>query len=312
MSNYGASLDSDSKSMDAPPGPVNPKQRLDSIGESANGEPEPDRRRRLLVLVPILFLSCLFYFWTGTTGAARTTFGRQTDPYNELTDGFLNGHLDLLQPAPAGLTSLKDPYDPSQNAPWLSQYRDLALYKGRLLFDVGCNPRRDPSHTMAAAPRRWHADQPGYHSLLLSRAPFFRSAPLLSRGSLPTEYEDLATRSGRRGVGVMQCRAVPTPTTICLRARDLERILFRDAGRYLLASGELSSRRRPWRIAVGSFSIGLATGGRPDLVFASLLLVALLVHALRRDPSARPSQDPQIWSPLSWTICCGLCPRAGI
>jgi len=60
--------------------------------------------------------------------------------YNLLIKGFANGHLYLDIQPPRELLSLKDPYDPNQNAPYQGlnyqntprRLHDLSLYKGQL------------------------------------------------------------------------------------------------------------------------------------------------------------------------------------
>ena len=59
------------------------------------------------------------------------------------------------------------------------------------------------------------------------------------------------------------------------------------SGRYLLASGGLDAPPDVGDSRLGSLSIGLAFGGRPDLVFGGLFLVALLVYLVRRGEARR-------------------------
>jgi hypothetical protein len=58
----------------------------------------------------------MFLFWTVSSGTFVIKFGRvQTDYYNALTHGFIQGHLYLDEVAPEAMTKLADPYDPTQN-----------------------------------------------------------------------------------------------------------------------------------------------------------------------------------------------------
>jgi len=249
------------------------------------------RRRRFLALVPIQFVALLFYVWTGTTEKvnpyATGSLAKLPDAYNSLTNAFLKGHLSLLDRPPVGFTSLKDPYDPAQNAFWSGLYHDLAYYKGRLYLSWGPTP-------VVTLLMPWR---------------------LLHHGSLPVNVGVVIYCC----VGLVACvallcvlvdRYLPNTKTwqlafataalaLCnvapflLRRPDVYELAISSAycftmlGGYLLASGGLVRPLRRWRLAAGSLSIGLAIGGRPDLIFEGLFLVALLVYLVRRDHPGR-------------------------
>src|SRR4051812_26763862 len=61
-----------------------------------------------------------FYRWTAHSTGIPVRFHTPVseDRYNQLTDSFDAGRLDLALPVPAGLGTLRDPYDPAQNAPY--------------------------------------------------------------------------------------------------------------------------------------------------------------------------------------------------
>ena len=75
-----------------------------------------------------------------TRGATSPSLGFGSD-YNELATAFLHLHLSIGA-APAALTDLANPYDPSQNAAYSGGgYHDLSLYHGRFYLDWGPTPR---------------------------------------------------------------------------------------------------------------------------------------------------------------------------
>lgn len=82
----------------------------------------------------------LFYTWTVVSDNLDWRFGReQTDYYNLLVDGFLQGKLSLgADPSPE-LLRVADPYDPEQRPPGVALH-DATLYRGQYYIYFGVVP----------------------------------------------------------------------------------------------------------------------------------------------------------------------------
>ncbi len=236
-----------------------------------------------MVLAPIFFLSVIFYFWTGTTEGNPTTFGTQTDPYNLLANAFLKGHLGLLEPVPPGLLALKDPYDPAQNAYWQEGiYHDLALYKGHFFLTWGPTPVVTlliPWRLLGVGDMPMDLGVIIYCSFGLLFA-FLLLCLLVDRYLPDTKVWQIGFASAALALSSVAPYLLRRPSTYELAISSA--YCFGMMGAYFLASGGLSPSLRLWKLAVGSASIGLAVGGRPDLVFEALLLIVLFAYIVRK------------------------------
>src|ERR1700690_3294999 len=75
------------------------------------------RKLRFAVPTALVVVIFLFYWWSVDTSGSGIGFGgTQSDWYNQLSTGFLHGHLGLLIKPPAALVHLKDPYNPALNS----------------------------------------------------------------------------------------------------------------------------------------------------------------------------------------------------
>ena len=241
--------------------------------------------RPTAVLLVAFVIGAAFYGWTVATAGARASFnGDLLDYYGMLTSAFLHGHLYLQTPVPHGLLALHDPFDPSVNSQWQSVFHDLAVYHGRFYVDWGPTP------------------------VLTLYLPW----RLLGLGSIAEPwalwiYSTIGLRAALALLRCVQRRFVPNARTsriawcaIALifstvvpfidRTPDVYEVAVASAycfamlGCYLLARGGLVGPISRWRLALGSLSLGLAAGGRWDLLFAVVLLPLLLVRLFRRVP----------------------------
>ena len=91
----------------------------------------------LLAIVAVyLWLGCSDYTRWGPADPAN-------EKYNLLIEGFKSGHLSLIQPAPAELAALPDPYDPEANLRFrLSPYglHDVSYFRGHLYLYFSAVP----------------------------------------------------------------------------------------------------------------------------------------------------------------------------
>jgi hypothetical protein len=92
-----------------------------------------------ITLTTLLAGIVCFFFWTVSSGPFSIKFGReQTDYYNTLTHGFIQGHLYMNEVVPEAMTKLADPYDPAQNQG--IGLHDGSYYKGHYYLYFGVTP----------------------------------------------------------------------------------------------------------------------------------------------------------------------------
>lgn len=81
-----------------------------------------------------------FYVWTARPEGADWKWGQpQTDYYNLLVDGWLDGHLYMKVEVPPELLQLADPYDPGLRPPGMALH-DATMYRGRYYLYFGAAP----------------------------------------------------------------------------------------------------------------------------------------------------------------------------
>ena len=237
---------------------------------------------RALWLTPIVGATLLFYYWTGTTEGNAIRFGTQSDWYNRLGDAFLHGHLSLLTRPPSALLALRNPYTAWRHPQFL-QYWDLALYHGHFYVTWGPTP-------VLTLLLPWRILHLGAMPLNLAVIIFCSAAFLCSVALLLFLVDSFlpGLRSWRLATAVVAlgCSSVlpfllRQPTTYELALASA--YCFAMLAGYLLATGGLAGRFRPWRLALGSLCIGLAAGARPGVVFEGLLALALWWWVVRRD-----------------------------
>jgi hypothetical protein len=252
----------------------------------ASALPSGKRRgRRALVLFPILALAVLFYYWTGTTNGTPIRFGKQSDYYNRLANAFLRGHLSLLTKPPKALLALKDPYNPVANARWQTQYHDLALYHGHFYLTWGPTP-------IVTLLLPWRLLHLGAMPVSLAAVIFCSLGLLFSVALLCFLVDRYFPRAKAWQLAFATgALAFSNVAPFMLRRPDVYELAissgycFAMLGAFLIASGSLGTHTRPWRLGIGSLSIGLAVGGRPSLVFEALFLLVVFVYLIRREGS---------------------------
>jgi hypothetical protein len=243
-------------------------------------------------LLATVLLAGAFYFWTAATSIPFDFASHQTDVYNLLTDGFLQGHTYLPVTPPAGLLALPNPYDPTANelyrglvpvpgAPQGSLH-DLSLYKGHLYAYWGALPALAlflPERLLPIGELPQSLGVAIYSTLALAFAVLLLR--LLVRRLLPAAPA-WAVIAGAAGLAFGS--AVP----FILRAPNVYEIAiaagacFLAAGLYLLARGSLRPAARLRTLALGSLFLGFAFNARPPLLLCGGVLLALLILLSRR------------------------------
>ena len=96
--------------------------------------------RRPLSLITAFVVVAGFYVWTVTSDNLSWRFGaEQTDYYNLLVDGLLEGRLSLKAEVTPELLACADPYDPAQRPPG-SALHDASFYQGKYYIYYGVVP----------------------------------------------------------------------------------------------------------------------------------------------------------------------------
>lgn len=260
----------------------------------------PSLTRYRIALAGLLVLVLAFYMWTAASTFPFDFSSSIQDDYNSLTTSFLHGHTYLPIAPPAGLLRLKDPYDPSQNAPY-SLYHDLALYKGHFYMQWGPTP------------------------VVTLFAPFRVTGLKMSQSFAVALYGFIGLVCAVALLHILVRRLVPrTPrwvllvSTVGLALTNVVPFLLRDpvqyevaiscaycfemAGLLLIVSSLAGPRTGKGRMALGSLCLGLAIGGRPTMVFGGAVVVAAALWAIRR----RGERYTLLAYALAPFIVCGL------
>lgn len=232
------------------------------------------RERRIGALAVVLVLAAVVYLWSASASGFPFDLGGSHggDYFNLQTDAYVDGQLNLpVKPNPR-LLALKDPLDPTQNAPFRGDVFDLSLYHDKLYLYWGPTPVLtlflpwrvlpfgDFPPALATALFAWVGL---LFSVLLLRFLVRRFLP-----ETPTWMEVLAA------VGLALCNIAPF---ILLRPAVYETSIaggyaFALAALFFLLSGSLGATVSRRRLALGSLCIGLAAGSRPNM--GLLILVA--------------------------------------
>jgi hypothetical protein len=213
-----------------------------------------------------------FQLWTaGSNGVDWAFVAKQTDFYNLLVEGLMEGRLSLpLDPDPR-LLALPDPYDPVANAPFriASVTHDLSLFRGRYYIYFGVTPAVTlflPFRLMTG------------HSLPLSLAvALFASAATLLASLFVGSLWRLGGLPIARGLGAATLLAVGWGN--CLPFILRRPAIYEAAavsGYFFVAlcawsSARACESRSALRLGLASLAAGLAVGCRPTHLVACLM-----------------------------------------
>lgn len=256
------------------PGPHRP--RLGRAEELARGLLRQLLTQRTLVIGFMLAVFVAFASWTVNTSGMPMVFGQQlSDWYNQLATGFLHGHLYIPTQPPAALVHLKQPYNPAYNTALAAPYHDLALYHDHFYLAWG------PTAALVLF-IPWRILQVGDAS-----EPFgivlFSSVGYLFVSLLVCWLVDrylARVREWKLYVAVLGL-GYSSVTLFLMRRPEFYEIAvtcaycFTMIGLWALVTGSFGERFRPWRVGVGSASIGLAILSRVDL--APLVLLPAII-----------------------------------
>jgi len=249
------------------------------------------------VLIAAILLLGFFYAWTCLSDGQAWGWGRpQTDHYNLLVQGFLDGHLYLKAEVPKTLADCPDPYDPALRPPGVGLH-DASLYQGHYYIYHGVAPA-----VLLLLPFRLLSgiDLPlGAAVLLFSTAslvPLFGLVGSLRRRFFPD-------------CGPLVCFFL----ALSLGILNWAPVLLRRYSLYDLpiASGQflglcafyslhrviVSRERRALWLGLSSLCWGLAVASRPVYLLAPLVLVLPLVW-FRNDSRSGAWRGPR------WSLAC--------
>jgi len=270
------------------------------------------RRGRVLVLTIFWVISSAFYFWTATSSGDPIVFNTtQTDYYNQVANGFLNGELSIPTLPPAGLVHLPDPYNPVANGPYqggiggIGGIHDLSLYHGHLYLSWGPTPVLTlfiPWRILGLGDLEANLAALIYSVVGLAFA--FALLELLIARFLPTVG---SVKAALGGIALATSSVVPL-----LLRRPL---IYEDAiscaycficgGLYFLVFGLLSSKGRTLLLILGSASLGLAVGARFEILVLGVVILAVAYFVDRRSRSLsrarRARQGLAVIVP--WAVC---------
>jgi hypothetical protein len=242
----------------------------------------PARKRllaadRVSVALCLVFLvAAAFYLSIAETSMGLVLRGEAREPYNKLADAFLHLHLSVGR-APAALMRLTDPYDPAQNSSIVHRaaIHDFALYHGHLFLTWGPAPvvvLLVPMHLLGLEPSA---------SVLVA---FFS---IVGIGFALATLRVLLRQIGNATLwmcvlaafALVFCSVVPF---VLRRPAVYEAAIaggycFAMAGIWLAISAVAERRASLARLALMSLCFGLATGSRPTLGFAALVLVPVYI-----------------------------------
>jgi dolichol-phosphate mannosyltransferase len=233
--------------------------------------------------------------------------------YNRLAAGLLKGQLSLDRPAPAGLASLPDPYDPAASEPFRrlgpNNIHDLSYYHGRLYLYFGITPA-----VVAFAP--YHIVTGGW--LSHARAVWF----FVSVGFLAQVI--VLVQCARRYfpevsltvliAGVFAIGLVPPGILVLQRPEVWEVAVtcaFAGVAVALLALWQAlhSSRRRTSWTILASLAYGLAIGARPVVAPGAVILLMPFIDAVRRHRQARTSVS---WQTSTSALAAAIIPIGAV
>ncbi|HUZ19461.1 MAG TPA: hypothetical protein VMU75_02685 [Acidimicrobiales bacterium] len=256
----------------------------------ANGRRESVQRvRTRIALVVTYVLSSLLYLWTLLSTGATFNFGApQRDDYNLLADGFLKGHLSLALAPPPGLLKLRNPYDPALNNPYQQgAYHDLVFYHGHFFLTWGPTP----VVTLLMPWRILHVGaMPSDFALflycLVGLACSFLLLAFLVNSYLP-KVRTWQVTLGAAALAAGNLAPFLLRSPLVYEVNISASLCFAMAGLYLLASGGLAGRYRPWRLAAGSLCLGLSAGAHEDEALLGIFLLVMAARAWRRSTGER-------------------------
>jgi hypothetical protein len=256
------------------------------------GHPSPEERGLPLLLRRVwigicVALTLLYFGWTtfvsfNEVPRLRPPGHYETDHFNLLARGFLNGHLHLAAEVPKPLLEAKNPYDPKSRGP-VEVLHDASLYEGKYYIYFGPAPVVTLFLPFSAAVGR---DLPlSYGVLIFSSGTFlFLTATFLylQRRHFPRANLLVITAGVLAlGAGSMLVALLQRPHIWELAAAS--GLFYFSLAIYCLVRAIHSPRAATWT-ACGGLALGFAVASRPTWIVCSVLFaLPLLMRPARAD-----------------------------
>lgn len=241
--------------------------------ESTNVGGAKWRGERVWIVAVCLVVGC-FYTWTARHEGVSWNFGaRQTDYYNLLVDGFLDGHLYMKVAVPEELLKLADPYNPTTRPAGIALH-DATMYQGRYYIYFGVGPVVTlvlPFRVLTGVALPLPAAV-----LVFTWAGFLVSAGILL-GMRRRYFPETGTGIVLASLAVLGTASMGP--LLVLRGSIWELPLSSGYFFVMVALGCVwrsvhAERRAAWWLAGAGLSLGLAVASRPTYLFTSGLLAA--------------------------------------
>ncbi len=225
------------------------------------------------------------YAYAAYSGFMATPDQQAADAYyNQLVEGFQAGQLNLEVDAPAGLTQLADPYDPTANAPYrTAKYGlyDLSYYKGKLYLYFGVTPALLLFWPFVALTGEYLYD--GQAVVIFCTLGFLGSVAILCalRRRYFPDVSIWVVAAGALALGLTTALPMLLPRSNANEAAiSCAYMLTMLALGAIYAALHQPDRRQLWLVAA-SVAYGLALGARPTLVFGAIILLVPVTQAWR-------------------------------
>ena len=261
-----------------------------AAAKPSSSEVKPAEHSRAPSLLPpglfVMLAIGAFYAWTTTSSHAIAWGAKQTDYFNQLSEGILSGHLYIPEQPPKELLALKDPLDPVANRPYRVPH-DASLYNGHyyIYFAPTC------VFTMFLP---WRAAAGSgmpivFAALVYMLAGYVFSCLLfiLLIGASRVRLSRLGSSAALVALGL--CQTAP----LLMRAANIYETAIAAAycffmgGMYFLARSVIEEKSAPRYAILAGLFLGLTPGCRPNYVVVVAPVCALYFWYLWRSTVLR-------------------------
>ena len=230
----------------------------------------------------LLLLILVFYVWTATAGTYKFQYldydSSHSRYYNILTDAFLKCQLNLPVEPSQELLALPDPYEPSANSPY--KLHDCSLYKGKYFLYFGPTPVIALYFPYRILTGLRLPDNIAV--LVFMFGTLIWSAALLSylRNKYFKQISDWKLLLAVAVVGVANFGPFILQRTEVYEVAISCGIFFLTGAIYFLCRG-LYEAKNMWMLGLGSLFLGMAAGGRPQILLSAILIPLIIFFKIK-------------------------------
>jgi hypothetical protein len=242
---------------------------------SKHTEPQTNHSSAL----PVFVISLLFVFYFWTAFSSRHLSEANYSLFNDLSNGFRNGHLHLATTPDPRLLNLIDPYDPILNQPY--RLHDASLYNGRYYSYFG---------PVAALVLYLPAQMLGFE-LHAWQVSFLLGCALLaiSIRILKLLFTSQMSKHPVRFTGLIVLLSFGSITPILLRRPAMYEVAILSGtfllmfSLYFLIKGYQSTKLMPRYTSLAIFFAALSFWSRPSHLFSMLIVFSFSIFFSRRN-----------------------------